>query len=319
MRAWASPTSALCSGIGRGSGAPALSHSSVQALRSILAGLPVSDRERTVSLDVAARNFSLTAGCVSASSVVSHTDPHHTPSAPSAIAAAICRPLPIPPAASTGVGATASTTSGTSTIVAMSPVWPPASVPWATMRSTPACLCRSAWTRLPASAATTTSWPWATSMSDEEGAVVARRDVHPTPAPDQVAYVVGELGDVVAAEDVVDELLVLRRQELADRLTVEAPLVGAGVLHREEEVDAVGSAPHLLLDPAEVDLELLRGVCDRSQHTEAACIRDGGDDVTAVAERQDRELDPEDVADPGPHGKPLRIASTRTLLRPLHG
>src|SRR3546814_8278995 len=47
------------------------------------------------------------------SSVVSHTDPHHTPWAPSAMAAATWRPLPIPPAASTGVGATASTTSGT--------------------------------------------------------------------------------------------------------------------------------------------------------------------------------------------------------------
>ena len=37
----------------------------------------------------------------------------------------------MPPAASTGVGATASTTSGTSTIVPISPVWPPASEPWA--------------------------------------------------------------------------------------------------------------------------------------------------------------------------------------------
>ena len=36
-------------------------------------------------------------------------------------------PEPMPPAASTGTGATASTTSGTSTIVAISPVWPPAS------------------------------------------------------------------------------------------------------------------------------------------------------------------------------------------------
>lgn len=53
------------------------------------AGLPVIERDRTVSDDVAARNFSLTTGTVSASSVVSHTDPHHTPSAPSASAAAI--------------------------------------------------------------------------------------------------------------------------------------------------------------------------------------------------------------------------------------
>jgi len=43
--------------------------------------LPVRDRDRTVSAEVAARNFSLTTGWVSASSVVSHTEPHQTPAA----------------------------------------------------------------------------------------------------------------------------------------------------------------------------------------------------------------------------------------------
>ena len=73
------------------------------------------------------RNFSFTIGCVSASSVVSQTEPHHTPSAPSASEAVTWRPLPIPPAATTGMGWTASTTSGISTIVEIVPVWPPAS------------------------------------------------------------------------------------------------------------------------------------------------------------------------------------------------
>ena len=73
----------------RGAGLSGRSHSSVQAVRSIRAGLPVIDRDRTVSEELAARNLSLTTGGVSASSVVSHTDPHHTPSAPSARAAAI--------------------------------------------------------------------------------------------------------------------------------------------------------------------------------------------------------------------------------------
>lgn len=36
---------------------------------------------------------------------------------------------PIPPAASTGIGAAASTTAGTSASVDTNPVWPPASVP----------------------------------------------------------------------------------------------------------------------------------------------------------------------------------------------
>ena len=58
---------------------------------------------------------------------------------------------------STGVGATASTTSGTSTIVAISPVWPPASPPWATTTSTPLSTWDLACSARPASAATSMS------------------------------------------------------------------------------------------------------------------------------------------------------------------
>ena len=54
----------------------------------IRAGFPVIERDRTVSPRPARRNFSFTAGEVSASSVVSQTDPHQTPAAPSAIPAA---------------------------------------------------------------------------------------------------------------------------------------------------------------------------------------------------------------------------------------
>ena len=48
--------------------------------------------ERTVSRDVAASIFCTVCGAVSASSVVSHTDPVHAPAAPIATAAAICLP-----------------------------------------------------------------------------------------------------------------------------------------------------------------------------------------------------------------------------------
>ena len=62
------------------------------------------------------------------SSVISQAEPIQTPTAPSARAAAICRPQPIPPAASTGTWPpTASTISGMSTMLAISPVCPPAS------------------------------------------------------------------------------------------------------------------------------------------------------------------------------------------------
>jgi hypothetical protein len=88
---------------------------------------PVDARERTVSLVRARTNLSRTAGVVSASSVVSHTEPVHTTLAPRTMAAAIWRPLAMPPAASTGRPSTASTMSGMSTMLPMSPVCPPAS------------------------------------------------------------------------------------------------------------------------------------------------------------------------------------------------
>ena len=94
-----------------------------------------------MSREVAASIFCTVCGAVSASSVVSHTEPVHAPAAPIATAAAICLPVTIPPAASTGTSlptaAIASNTSGTSTSVRTSPQWPPASVPCATIRSTP--------------------------------------------------------------------------------------------------------------------------------------------------------------------------------------
>src|SRR5262249_58254138 len=64
--------------------------------------------------------------------------PSSTPSAPSMIAAANPRPSAIPPAASTGTGATASTTMGTSVSVVCQPTCPPPSVPYAMMTSAPA-------------------------------------------------------------------------------------------------------------------------------------------------------------------------------------
>ncbi len=81
--------------------------------------------ERTVSRDVAASIFSLVCGAVSASSVVSHTDPVHAPAAPIATMPAICLPVTMPPAASTGtllpIASSASSTSGISTSVDTSP------------------------------------------------------------------------------------------------------------------------------------------------------------------------------------------------------
>src|SRR6478752_10204970 len=81
-----------CRGIGRVPGDSGASHASVHAVRSCRAGLPVKARDRTVSLDVAFNNLSVTTPDDSFSATVSQIEPVHTPAAPRAIAAAICRP-----------------------------------------------------------------------------------------------------------------------------------------------------------------------------------------------------------------------------------
>ena len=67
-----------------------------------------------------------------ASSETRNAVPHQPATAPVAMTPANARPLAMPPAAITGVGATASMTWGSRASVPMRPVWPPASVPWAT-------------------------------------------------------------------------------------------------------------------------------------------------------------------------------------------
>ena len=112
-----------CSGSGNGFCPPSLScHASVHSDFKCRAGFPVRPADRMVSRDVAASIFCTVCGAVSASSVVSHTEPVHAPSAPIATAQPICLPVTIPPAASTGTAPSiASITSGMRTIVVTSP------------------------------------------------------------------------------------------------------------------------------------------------------------------------------------------------------
>ena len=70
----------------------------------------------------------------------------------------------MPPAASTGTGATSLTTCGHSTIEPTSPLCPPASPPWAMMMSTPASACLRAWLGDPHSAATLRPSAWMCSI-----------------------------------------------------------------------------------------------------------------------------------------------------------
>ena len=89
---------------------------------------------------------------------------------------------------------------------------------------------------------------------------------------DEVAVVVGDAAGQVAA-----------RQLLA--LALE--------LGGHDDVDAVGLAAHLVVDPGQLLVELLGRERGRAEHAEAAGVGHRGDDVAAVAEGEEREVDAE--------------------------
>ncbi len=122
-----------------------------------------------------------------------------------------------------------------------------------------------------------------------------------------------ELRHVVATQDVVDELAVGVGDQGSDVVERIAATLVAGVLGGHDQVDAVGTLADLVLDPRQVDLELLGRVGDGAEHTESTCLRHGGDDIAAVAEGEDRELDVEHLGGGGLHRGLLTAGLTSTL------
>lgn len=196
---------------------------------------------------------------------------------PSASPAAICWPLPIPPAASTGRGATSLTTSGHNTIEPTSPQWPPASPPWAMMMSTSASACLRACRAEPHSAATFAARfvdafdhlpPAGCSSALAISVTFGCRSATPT-CGCQVASVqprscsirVGVRGrHTVVGENLLREVQMLLRNHLLEHLgEFLAGQVGvhALVLVRDHDVDAIGMVADVLVDPGALDLELL--------------------------------------------------------------
>ncbi len=95
--------------------------------------------------------------------------PIATPAAPYASAATSPRPSWNPPAATTGMS-TASTTCGSSTVVATSPVWPPPSPPCTITASAPHAATFSACRRAPTEGTTTTPASFSSAISSRDGA-----------------------------------------------------------------------------------------------------------------------------------------------------
>ena len=106
-----------------------------------------------------------------------------------------------------------------------------------------------------------------------------------------------QLGHAVAAEHVLDVLLVALGDHRLERRLVERRHLAGGERVRHDDVDAVRLPADVLVDPVELDLELIVRVGERAEHAEPARAADGRDDVAAVAEGEDRELDPELLAE----------------------
>ena len=104
----------------------------------------------------------------------------------------------------------------------------------------------------------------------------------------------------VVGEDLAGEVEVFLRHHVLQRLRefVGGQVgVHALVLVRDDDVDAVGVVADVLVDPVQLDLELFGGEADGAEHAEAAGLAHRDDDITAVREGEDRELDAEFVAD----------------------
>ncbi len=142
------------------------------------------------------------------------------------------------------------------------------------------------------------------------------------PAEQLQAVLVGVLNrDAVIGEDLLGEVEVLLGHHLAQGVgKLFRRLVGvhALVFVRDHDVDAVGMVADVLIDPVELDLELLRSEADGAKHPEAARFAYRDDDIAAVCEREDRKLDAELVADGSVHAcswNARRIETCSSLVR----
>ena len=211
-------------------------------------------------------------------------------------------------------------TSGQSTMDPTSPVWPPPSEPWQITMSTPAALWFSACLTEPASAATSIPWSWtcamtssggvpsalATSltlswrrMTSTRGAAVAA--VHPSSSrrgppsssgtPWSARIFLAKRA-VLVGDHRLQLLLELHRVELTHAL----------VLAGDHDVDPVRAVTDVLVEPVQLHLELLGAEPDRAEHADAAGVGDRRGHVAAVGEGEDREFDPETLAELVVHG-----------------
>ena len=119
----------------------------------------------------------------------------------------------------------------------------------------------------------------------------------PTEQPCRRGLAFRQLWNVELLHQARGKLPVLFRDHLLQFFLFEA-----FVRHGHDDVDAVGLAVHVFVDPLQFDLELLRRERDGAQDAHTARLADRRDDVPAMAEGEDRELQAEHVTDTCLHG-----------------
>ena len=148
-------------------------------------------------------------------------------------------------------------------------------------------------------------------VGDERHLGMAQRDLHLGgrggfgPAQQLQGVVVALFdGYSVVGQQLTAEIQVFLRNHRLEHL---GELIGrhvrvhALVLIGDDDVDAIGVVTDVLVDPVQLDFELFGGESDGAQHAEATGLAHRDDDVPAVGEGENRELDAELVADRGVH------------------
>ncbi|CFE43372.1 Uncharacterised protein [Mycobacterium tuberculosis] len=125
------------------------------------------------------------------------------------------------------------------------------------------------------------------------------RDVQPTGRGRTLP--VGDRGDAIANQQVVDEGAMPFGYELPGLLGIDTALLGADVFGRQQHVDSVRLATRVLLDPGQLALQPFGAMCDGTEDPEPARIGHRRHHIPAVAERAYWKLSTEQLGDSGPH------------------
>ena len=290
-------------------------------VRSWRAGLPVIDRDRTVSPKPAASRFSITHGSVSrlrdgrARSSRSTRPARRAPSPRPSGARGRCRRR----RARARPDRRVSTTSGTSTIVEISPQWPPASVPWAMSTSTPSSTLRSRVPRAarrarrrarPSRARLSTAYagggPSAfTSIETGWRSVASTWPGPSTSTPRPAAFITpstpsGSGGTSYSASTCSTKSRCsagISPRASSKSNSSPLPTNFSGIA----KSTPYGLPSMFSSIQRQLDLELVGAERERAEHAVAAGLAHRGDDVAAVREGEERELDAELVTDGGAH------------------